>query len=87
MTEPTITRMYPNGPLRLFSEERFLGGVPYADSERRGYAGSYVCEICQRQARELIVASQQWVCRSCVVSGQQRRDTRDSSLKATRTAR
>jgi hypothetical protein len=87
MTEPTITRMYPNGPLRLFSEERFLGGVSYRDSVRQGFVGPFICEVCQQQTREVIVAAQQWVCRGCVASGQQRRDARGGTLKGTRSVR
>jgi hypothetical protein len=85
--EPTITRMYSNGPYRLFSEERFLGGVSYRDSVRQGFVGAFVCELCQRQAREVIVAGNEWVCRRCVQSGQRVRDARGSTLKGTRTAR
>jgi hypothetical protein len=44
--EPTITRMYPSGPYRLFSEERFLGGVPYRDSVREGFVGAFICGVC-----------------------------------------
>jgi hypothetical protein len=87
MTEPKITRMYRGGPFRLFSEERFLGGTPYADSLRKGYAGQFVCEVCQSEVRELIVNAQQWVCRGCQGSGQQKRDARGGTLKGTRTAR
>jgi hypothetical protein len=82
--EPTITRMYPSGPYRLFSEERFSGAVPYADSVRRGYAGKYVCELCQSSVRDVIITAGQWICRNCVRCQQQRRDTRATALKKTR---
>jgi len=84
--EPTITRMYPSGPYRLFSETRFLGAVPYKDSVREGFAGPYICAVCQQQAREVLVSGHEWVCRGCVTSGERKRDARGSSLKATRTA-
>jgi len=76
--------MYAGGPLRLFSEERFLGGRPYADAVRQGFVGPFVCSTCQGQVREVVVAAGEWVCRGCVASGQQRRDERGSMLRATR---
>jgi hypothetical protein len=85
--EPQVIRMYPNGPRRWFCEQPFLGGRPYSDALRKGFAGRYVCEVCQSDVSELTVAAQQWVCRSCVASGQQRRDSRGSTMKATRTPR
>jgi hypothetical protein len=87
MTQPQIIRMYPSGPYRLFSEERFLGGTPYADGVRRGFIGSFICGLCQEQARELIVAAGEWICRGCLTSAQQNRDARNIARKATRTAR
>jgi hypothetical protein len=85
--EPTITRMYPSGPYRLFSETRFLGAVPYKDAVREGFAGPYVCAVCQQQVREVVVAAGEWVCGGCVTSGQRKRDNRGSMLRATRTQR
>jgi hypothetical protein len=87
MTEPQVIRMYPNGPYRLFSEDRFLGGVPYRDGERQGFVGAFICAVCQHQVREVLVAAGEWVCRGCVASGQRKRDARGSALRATRTAR
>jgi len=58
--EPQVIRMYPNGPYRLFSEERFLGAVPYRDSVRQGFVGAFVCELCQKQVRDVLVAANQW---------------------------
>jgi hypothetical protein len=86
MIEPQVTRMYVGGPYRLFSEERFLGGVPYRDGERQGFAGAFICAVCQQHAREVLVSGHEWVCRGCVASGEGKRDARGSTLKATRTA-
>jgi hypothetical protein len=86
-TEPVAIRMYPHGPLRLFSEERFLGGVPYKDSTREGFAGRFVCELCQQQAREVVVSAGAWICHSCISSSRQKRDSRSIGLRATRTSR
>ena len=85
--EPQVIRMYPNGPYRLFSLERFLGGVPYRDGVRQGFVGAFVCELCQQPTREVMVGAGQWICRGCVSSGQRNRDARAIGRKATRTAR
>jgi hypothetical protein len=85
--EPEVIRTYPNGPRRVFSEQRFPGGVPYRDAVHEGFAGLYVCELCQQQAHQLVVSAGQWVCRGCQTSGQRNRDARSSALKATRTPR
>jgi hypothetical protein len=83
--EPTITRMYRGGPLRLFSEEKFLGGRPYKDAVREGFVSQQlICELCQRQARELIVVAGEWICKNCLLSAHQKRDARGCKLKATR---
>jgi hypothetical protein len=88
MTEPQITRMYPNGPLRLFGEQPFLGGRPYKDAEREGFIGEgYVCELCQQRVPEVVVGRGSWCCRGCQTSGQRIRDERGSTMKATRTTR
>jgi hypothetical protein len=70
MMEPEIIRMYNGGPLRLFSQDRFLGGVPYRDSIRTGFAGNYICSTCRRHTPWVIATSGEWVCRSCVLSMQ-----------------
>jgi hypothetical protein len=86
--EPVITRMYASGPLRRFSSEKFLGGLPYCDAERKGFVASgFICELCQQEAREVVMAGQQWICRTCQTSGQRNRDQRSSAMKATRTVR
>ena len=63
-TEPKVIQMYANGPYRLFSETRFLGATPYRDSVRQGYVGAFTCELCQQQAREVLVTRGQWICRT-----------------------
>lgn len=37
----TIKRMWPGGPLRQFSDQRFRGSIPVVG----GYAGAYVCDV------------------------------------------
>jgi hypothetical protein len=87
MMEPEVIRTFPNGPRRLFSEQRFPGGVPYKDAGHEGFAGLYVCELCQTQAHQLVATRGQWICRWCQTSGQRNRDARSSAMKATRMLR
>lgn len=68
LTMPEPTRMYFDGPLRLFSTERFLGAVPYSGGDLKGYAGLYVCSSCQARTPEVIARGREWVCKSCAYS-------------------
>jgi hypothetical protein len=54
MTEPQVIRTYPNKPYRLFSEERFLGGVfPTATKCDKGSPGP-LSASCARNKRESV---------------------------------
>ena len=64
---PEPTRMYYNGPIRMFSQAPFLGGVPYHGGTLKGYAGNFVCGQCRFETQRVLfcTAARDWVCRDC----------------------
>ena len=71
MNQPKSTRMWKNGPCRLFSKEPFLGAVPFSGGGLKGYAGAYVCSRCHRQTHKVLgnFADDDWLCDRCAESG------------------
>lgn len=55
-----IREMWQAGPLRQWSEDRFLRAIPYA---KGGYVGRYVCKTCKK--RVFGVYEPQWLCSAC----------------------
>jgi hypothetical protein len=64
---PVPTRMWQNGPCRLFSTERFLGAVPYSSAGLKGYAGAYLCSRCRKQTHKVLgnFGDDSWICEAC----------------------
>jgi hypothetical protein len=64
---PEPTRMYDQGPIRLFSTERFLGGVPYHGGQFTGYVGLFVCAECRLEVPRVlfVMTLGDWACRDC----------------------
>jgi hypothetical protein len=62
------TRMYPNGPIRMFSDQRFLGGVPYSGGTFKGFAGGFVCACCRLEVHRVLFEHNDWHCRGCVTA-------------------
>jgi len=44
-------RMWEGGPLRQFSETRVSSYVSYSSPIMTGFAGSYICDACQRACK------------------------------------
>jgi hypothetical protein len=65
MEEPRVTQMYSGGPYRLFATEPFLGGTPYHGGHLHGYAGLFVCSLCQARVVRVLLSEHTWVCRDC----------------------
>lgn len=63
---PTIIRAWSGGPLRYFSTIAFSNCVPYVTSKLKGYAGSYVCELCKKPVVGVYKGTDIWLCGSCV---------------------
>jgi hypothetical protein len=62
---PEPTRMYYGGPLRLFSTERFLGGIPYHGGEFTGFSGMFICAQCRIEVPRVLFERADWICRDC----------------------
>jgi len=74
VTTPQPTRMYYGGPIRMFSSERFLGAVPYSGGDLKGYAGLFVCGVCQARTPQVITRGHEWVCKPCAYSREHERN-------------
>ena len=65
----TIRRMWDGGPLRQVSTKRVSNGnwTTYESPGFKGYAGTYVCDICQRPVEGLYRATRglKWACGAC----------------------
>jgi hypothetical protein len=58
--------MGPRGPLRIFTELPFQGGMAYAGQPHEGYCGGYVCEGCLKVSDGLYnMADDRWFCAVC----------------------
>ena len=68
MTAPTPKRTYDGGPIRMFSEQPFLGGVPYSGGAFNGFAGTYVCACCRFEVNRVFYERGDWICRGCVTA-------------------
>ena len=57
-------RMWPNGPLRLWSPERHGNFIPYA---KGGYAGRYCCDDCLEPCAGVyrVIHASKWLCGPC----------------------
>ena len=66
MVDVTIRRMWPGGPLRQWSGTRPATGK-WISFAAGGYAGSYVCDECQRSVDGVyrVVGAQKWLCGAC----------------------
>lgn len=64
---PVATKLYPDGPTRLFSTERFLGAVPYSGGFLKGYVGAFVCGQCRIEVVRVLYSmlAGAWLCRDC----------------------
>jgi hypothetical protein len=65
VSKPAPVRLYFNGPLRLFSTERFQGAVPYAAGDLKGFAGAFLCELCRFECHRVLWFESAWLCRDC----------------------
>jgi hypothetical protein len=58
--------MGPHGPLRMFSQQPFHGGMAYEGATLRGFAAGYVCDACLKICEGLYrLADDRWLCRAC----------------------
>jgi hypothetical protein len=53
------------GPLRIFSENRFLGSMSYERQTRNGWASSYVCDHCLVVCDGVYRVGEKWLCAAC----------------------
>ena len=63
-----LKRMWPGGPLRQFSKRQAGGNyTAYSGPIPTGYAGSYICERCQRPCAGIYFVRpvKNWVCGPC----------------------
>ena len=65
-------RMWEGGPLRQFSDKQIASNfIFYSGAGFEGYAGSYVCDECQRptpgvyELKVGVQASREWFCGTC----------------------
>lgn len=79
---PTPTRLYPDGPVRLFSTDRFLGGTPYNGGSLRGFVGQFVCGQCKLEVPRVLFSllAGDWLCRDCETAWKRA----EAALSATR---
>lgn len=67
-----VRRMWEGGPLRQFSETQASSHyVAYSAPFLKGYAGSYVCALCQRPSAGiyLVRKADKWLCGACKERG------------------
>ena len=66
-TEPKPTRVYEGGPTRMFSTQRFQGGIPYSGGGLYGYAGLFICARCHSETPRVLFTQSvnDWCCRDC----------------------
>jgi hypothetical protein len=64
-----ITRMWPGGPLRLFStpaqagkDGHLAGWIRYTHADMDGWAGPYVCEACRKAGAGVYEVKGKWIC-------------------------
>jgi hypothetical protein len=71
MTSPCVRRMWIGGPLRQFSETQVNSHyIRYSSRFLTGFAGSYVCDRCQRPCAGVYPAhpsetQREWLCGGC----------------------
>jgi hypothetical protein len=61
----SIRIMGEAGPLRMFSETAFSGGMSFESQTRQGFAGAYFCDSCSLACDGVYRVGAKWVCDSC----------------------
>lgn len=63
-----VKRMWGGGPLRMFSNTRDpQATIRYHNADIDGFAGSYVCELCERPVDGVyfVKSETKWLCGGC----------------------